>query len=176
MLQDEEYGEHGRPGMYPIFHEAVSLPAVKDWLGWDEEAGEFRKREELTRFYRLISPSESQDGQTQGPKIASYAEVRELRGILENPEARKVLFDHGKPFVDAAAIAKWGEIARSWKAELAEAVSALESIGVLELKRLSGDDLQLLTKLRDTTAELLRDIVTLKTTNETQPAPSPSLQ
>jgi hypothetical protein len=170
MMHDEEYGEYARPDMYPMFHEAVSLPVVKDWLGWNEETAEFQKHEELRRFYQLISPWESEDGQTRGAKITSYAEVRELRSIMENAEARRVLFDPGKQLVEAAAIAKREEIARSWKAELAEAISALESIGALELKRLTGDDLELLTKLRNTTAELLRDIETLKTTNETQPA------
>jgi hypothetical protein len=171
MMKDEEYGEHARPDMYPMFHEAISLPVIKSWLGWNEEVAEFQNHDELIRFYQLMSPTESGEGKNRPPKISSYAEVRELRNIMENVEARKVLFDPEKQFVEAAAVAKLEEIARSWKAELAEAISALESIGALELKRLNTDDIELLTKLRETTAELLLDIEKLRPKNEAEPSP-----
>jgi hypothetical protein len=172
MMKDEEYGEHARPDMYPMFHEAVSLTVVKTWLDWNDEAVEFKKHDELVRFYQLISPSFTEDAKTRPPKITSYAEVRELRNILEHTEARKVLFDPDKQFIEAAAVAKREDIARGWKAELAEAIAALESIGALELKRLTPEDTGLLVKLRDTAAELLQDIQKLKPENEGQAEPS----
>ena len=53
MQVDENYSDHATPNLYPLFHEAVSLPAVRDWLGWsvansafdDDEQREIRTAE-----------------------------------------------------------------------------------------------------------------------------------
>lgn len=163
LMEDEDYGDHAQPDMYPIFHEAVSLPVVRDWLSWGDDTCEFKNHDELVRFYELITPhTNNEDGTTREPKIDSYSKVRDLRAVLENSEAKKVLFDPNRSFVDAVAITKRDELANSWKAELIEAIVALESIGALELKRLGGEDLKLLTRVRDAAAELLQDAEKLK--------------
>jgi DNA-binding SARP family transcriptional activator len=33
MENDEEFGEHATPKLYAFFHEAVSIPPIKEWLG-----------------------------------------------------------------------------------------------------------------------------------------------
>ena len=48
QLEDnEEFGEHTKAGLYPIFHEAVSLPAVRSWLEWNEDHAVFEGDDEL---------------------------------------------------------------------------------------------------------------------------------
>jgi hypothetical protein len=61
MQENEEFGEFAKPAMYPIFHEAVSLPTLRDWLGWKAGAS-FTNDQELEKFYRLITPVVSDDG------------------------------------------------------------------------------------------------------------------
>jgi hypothetical protein len=163
MMDHDEFGDAARPDMYPIFHEAVSLPAVRDWLGWNEDAAKFQNADELTRFYGLITPHSADDeGEPTEPKITSYSEVRELRSVLDNADAKKILFDPTRSFLEAVAITKREEMANSWKAEIVEALNALQSVGVLELKRITPDDMKLLEQLRDTSAELIGDISKLR--------------
>lgn len=50
MMEHDEFGDAARSTMYPIFHEAVSLPTVRDWLGWSEETAKFTKADELAQF------------------------------------------------------------------------------------------------------------------------------
>lgn len=162
MMADEEYGEHARPDMYPLFHEAISLPMVKTWLGWDETTATFTQDESRKQFYDLISiPLELSGSDTKRPKIESYAQVRELKAILDNPEARQVLFDPTRTFVEASAVSKSKEIAGSWRTEIAEATSALENISVAELKKFGDDEIMTLTKLRDISDSLLSDAAAL---------------
>jgi len=163
MMDNDEFGDAALSTMYPMFHEAVSLPAVRDWLGWSEEAAKFQKVDELTQFYELITPSKSEDeGEPTEPKITSYSQIRELRPILDNSEARKILLDPSRTFVEAVAVSKRQEMANSWKAEIIEAIGALKSIGVLELKRATPEDIELLVNLRDIATELIVDINKLK--------------
>lgn len=107
----------------------------------------------------MISPGEAdEESEPREPKIVSYSQVRELRAILDNSEARKILFDPSRTFVEAVAISKRDEMANSWKAEIVEAVNALKSLGVLELKRATQDDIGLLIQLRDLANELIVDV------------------
>ena len=48
-------------------------------------------------------------------------------------------------------------MARAWASEVAEAIRALESIGVAELKRLTGEDVGLLQTLSEKAQERIRD-------------------
>lgn len=161
MMADEEFGEHARPDMYPLFHEAISLPLVKTWLGWDEDNASFTK-DERKQFYELISiPLELPGADARRPKIETYAQVRELKSILDNPEARQVLFDPTRTFVEASAVAKSKEISDSWKTEVAEAIAALERISVAELKKFGAAETAALTKLRDMSDTLLGDAAAL---------------
>lgn len=163
MMNSENFSDVARPEMYSIFHEAVSSPAVREWLGWDENKGAFQNTENLERFYGLITETASEDrGEVKEPKITSYSQVRELRAILANTEATRVLFDRNRTFVEALAITKRQEIVNSWKSEVAEAIEAIQGIGSLELKRLSIEDMSLLATLRETVVEILEDVQKLK--------------
>ncbi len=47
MQNDEEFGTLADPKMYRLFHEAVSVVKIKDWLGWDEEEYKFSDEDNL---------------------------------------------------------------------------------------------------------------------------------
>jgi hypothetical protein len=162
MMNSENFSDVARPEMYSIFHEAVSLPAVREWMSWDDSKGEFQNLENLERFYELITEPPTSGGEATEAKITSYSQVRDLRAILSNTEATKVLLDPSRSFTEALAITKRQEIVNSWKSEVAEAIEAIQGIGSFELKRLAFDDVQLLETLRETVAEVLEDAEKLK--------------
>jgi hypothetical protein len=146
MKQDEEFSDYARTDMYPLFHEAVASPDIRSWLGWDDTSLKFTNSEEVERFYRLIVPEES-EGEKPDPKLKTYSDVRQLKTILSHQEARRLLFDPSRSFADALAAARRDEYARSWLAEVSEAITALGSISDVDLKELPEDQLVPLKKL-----------------------------
>ncbi|MEI2268120.1 ParB N-terminal domain-containing protein [Microbacterium sp. No. 7] len=158
LEEDEDFADYASSSMYPIFHEAVSLPAVRGWLGWNDERAVFENREQLRDFYSLITPSRADDEDEipeKDPKITSYSQVRDLREILANPEASKVLLDESRSFGDALGMAKAEELSSSWRVEIAEAVAALGSIGALELASATDEDLRSISALRDVSQRII---------------------
>lgn len=160
MQEDEEFADYASSNMYPIFHEAVSLPAVRSWLDWDDNRMTFENEESLHQFYSLITPSR-EDGDEEGldsgnpPKIATYSQVRELRSILSKAEATAILLDPSSSFSDALAIAKAEELSKTWKTQVTEAIGSLSSMGVFELENLDDDGIAVISKVRDIAGRLL---------------------
>lgn len=156
LENDEDYGEHATASMYPIFHEAVSLPIVRDWLGWNEDSVAFEGRERR-RFYGLITPSRDDSGEYQDPKLANRSQVRELRNILSNREAKRILLDPDGSLQRAIAVAHQDELARSWRGDVNSAAVALHNMEIAQVKSLTADDLDLLAHLSDLVSERLAD-------------------
>lgn len=160
MQDDEEFADYASSSMYPIFHEAVSLPIVRDWLSWDDHELVFRNEEGRRQFYGLITPSyeddqdESADA-TVPPKITTYSQVRELRSILSNAEAMQILLDPAKSFSEAVAIAKAEELSKTWKTQVTEAISSLSSMSVFDLEKLDEDGLSVITRVGEIAERLL---------------------
>jgi hypothetical protein len=155
MEEDENFGDYARSGMYPLFHEAVSLPVVREWLGWDEDEAQFTNEEQFQDFYQLITPNEEEDTPSRDPKITTYSQVRELRHIMPNAEARRILLDPARSFFDAVSVAKREELSRLWTTQVAEAIIAMEAISVLDLQKLSSDDLKAIERVKDVATNLL---------------------
>ena len=88
-------------------------------------------------------------------KIKNYSEVRSLGSILPNDEAKAILFDPSRSFVDALATAKEEVIARAWTAKVSSAIAALKQLGFVELKNLDEVAIASLREL----ADLAQDIV-----------------
>ena len=157
MQNDEEYGGYAKPSMYPIFHEAVSLPILREWIDWNENDDQFTNEDNLRSFYNLITPNEDDEGEQRNPKIHTRQQVRELRNILAKIEAKRVLLDSHRSFQDALSIAKQDELSRIWIANVSAAVSSLETMGIQELKNLSGEEFESLEKLSRLVSERLED-------------------
>jgi hypothetical protein len=157
MRDNEEFGAYAEPQMYPLFHEAVSLPGVREWLGWDDSTTRFSNDAECEHFYSLLVPQESEDGGEREAKITTYHEVRQLREILGNTEAKLVLHDPGRSFLEAVTIANREQLSKSWLAQVAAAIEALKRVSVLELISWSAEDRAEIEKLIATATELLRN-------------------
>jgi ParB-like nuclease domain len=156
MQEDDDFGEYAKPSAYPLFHEAVSLPVVRDWLGWNAVSGTFDNDTELEYFYRLITPPMSDDnGEEAQPKLRTYSDIRDLRPILSNEEAKICLLDPTRSFIDAQTIARRDEISQQWKNEVSEAMTALKKISALEVKTFNEFDVAILTNLKKATEDII---------------------
>lgn len=155
MRDDEIYSEHATASMYPIFHEAVSLPIVREWLDWDTEENIFRDNENREIFYQLITPrGDGQDEQTE-PKIRTYSEVRQLRDILPNADAKAELLRMDRDLVEALAVSAQDNMARRWRHEVTEAKTALSNIPGQEIQNLNQEEIQSINDLIKQAQEIL---------------------
>jgi hypothetical protein len=158
MQRDEDFAGYATPDMYPLFHEAVSLPAVRDWLGWHEEATEFRNKDNLVLFYELITPRQGDDDETLPAKITTYSQVRDLRHILPKTDAKKILLDPHRTFQEAIIVATRESLSQAWLSEVGEAITALQNIGIAEMKSIGPEERKVLEELQAVVGERLQDI------------------
>jgi ParB-like nuclease domain len=155
MKEDEIYSEYATAGMYPIFHEAVSLPIVREWLDWNSDENEFQNAEHLEIFYQLISPRNVGQHDEREAKIRTYSEVRQLREILPNSDAKSELMRMDRDLVDAMAIATKGNMARRWRNEVAEAKSALANIPGQEIQSFGSEETESIKTLIEQAEKVL---------------------
>jgi hypothetical protein len=160
MQNDEEFGAQADPKMYRLFHEAVSVVKVKDWLAWDEGEHRFTDTSHLEQFYRLLVPyapeDEEESGRAREAKIRTYLDVRDLRDILGNVEAQECLFDPEKSFSEALAVAK-ASTAPNWAPRIQAASQTLKKMPTSTLKALSPIEIAPLKELYDLLKETLGD-------------------
>ncbi|WP_461189364.1 hypothetical protein [Arthrobacter sp. Z4-13] len=142
MMSDEDFAEHVKPEMYPIFHETVGQPAVREWLGWSQGQREFTNNETRHLFFTWLIDGEN------GPKIRSYTEVRELRLILENEDALTALKDDDQAFSDALAIVRADAKAVRWLPNAKAALTSLNEMGSDTIESLEEKDIEILQKLK----------------------------
>jgi hypothetical protein len=148
MRENADFGDYAEPALYPLFHEAVEVAEVREWLGWDANSNSFTREEPLSQFYTLIAPSQPDEGSSEiAPKIKSYGDVRQLKNILPNNDARRYLLDPERSFLDALTVGNRDELSRKWRNELTEASASLEGIGALEVRDFSPEDVALLERL-----------------------------
>lgn len=162
MQEHEDYAMYVKPSMYPLFHEALSIPLLRAWFGWDDQANECTNAENQCHFYDLITPAEDEEaGGTIDPKVTTYAQVRELRNILSKPEAVRLLLDPARSLQDAIIASKQEEMSRLWASEVLSAIRSLEAMGIKDLKTISEEDISLLQKLANIVNERLKDHASL---------------
>lgn len=106
MEEDEEFGEYAEPRLYSFFHEAVSQPRVREWLGFNDETYRAENIDAAHTFFEILSPLEI-DGEKRQPKLTNAnQQVRQLKDIVGKPYAVEVLADPEKSFEDAVAAAQ----------------------------------------------------------------------
>ncbi|GAA3278617.1 ParB N-terminal domain-containing protein [Paenarthrobacter aurescens] len=160
MRNDEEYMDLASSSMYPIFHEALAIPAVRTWLSWDDRSLRFTDEDQLHVFYSLITEStlgsDEEGSDVRGPKLPSYTQVRELRNILPNPDARQILLDPDRSFADALGVSKAEELSRTWRSQVSEAITVMNQISALELAKMKSQDLDVVRRVQQTASDVLQ--------------------
>lgn len=155
MKNDEIYSEFATASLYPIFHEAVSLPSVREWLEWNAETNSFFDNENREIFYQLITPRNIGQDDEKEPKIRTYSEVRQLREILANDDAKAELLQLDRELVEAVSVANQDRMARRWRNEISEARAALSKIPGLEIRNFSQADIDAINQLIETANNVL---------------------
>lgn len=155
MLDDEDYSEYASPLLYPLFHEAVSIPSVREWLGWNQGENKFDNEDAAKSFYQLISPRKLDEGDDRAPKLKTYSDVRALRDVLLNDEAKAELLVPERELVDALSIANQNKITQRWRSEVSEAKAAMNKLPALEVAALDAKDIELLNDLIETAKKVL---------------------
>jgi len=136
MEDDEEFSEFAEPRLYVFFHEAVSQPKVRDWLGFNNDTYKAENDSARQLFFELLSPREV-DGERRAAKLSSAnQQVRQLKDIVAKPYALEVLGDPDKTFEDAV-LASQADVVESDEGvverSLAIAVSTLRKPGLAYL-------------------------------------------
>jgi len=164
MEKDDEFGQYADPKMYRLFHEAISVVKVREWLGWDETQNTFTNQDETDKFYKLLIPHEPEDEdelpRAMDSKIKTYLDVRNLREILGNVEAEECLFDPERSFSDALAVAR-SSSAPNWLPRIKAASQTLEKMPTTTLKGLSVEDISPIKNLYDLLKDTLSSWKTL---------------
>jgi len=150
MIGDDEFGDSVGPEMYPIFHEAIGQPSVREWLGWAQTERTFNNVENRELFYGWLT------GGDDDPKIRSYNEVRELKLVLENADALVALKDDDQTFSDALAIVRADAKAVRWLPNAKAALSSLNEMGPDTIETLDADAIEVLENLRKRAAWIVR--------------------
>lgn len=163
MQGNDEFGEYATPALYPLFHEAIAIPGVRDWLGWDGSANKFTSASNVDVFYGLITPYSDEETSTSRPaKLSTYSDVRELKNVMGNSEALTMLLNPDRSLMDALTIARKDELSRKWRSEVSEARTALEKISALEVKRFDTGDIDAIKQLRSVADQVIEIYDTLK--------------
>ena len=127
MENDEEYGQHAVPKLYAFFHEAVSIPRIREWLGWSDTSFSAENEEARRNFYELLLPR-TLDGELRPPKITEIRDLRKLKNIVGRPLPLSILLDPEKSFeeaVDAAEAEVVEDVLGQLEHALAQAIRSL---------------------------------------------------
>lgn len=155
MRLNEEYSDYVSTEVYPLFHEALSTPKIRGWLGWNEAESRTENEEHRDIFYSLISPHEDEDQKQRPPKITSYSQVREMKTLLDNEDAYDSLLDLEKSFSDAVGLVKADQASRDWITKVKTTNKSLEHVGIMQIKGLTGREISLLQELRQVVDSIL---------------------
>jgi len=157
MRKDESFQQLADPELYYKFHEAVGIPEVRNWLGWSETDLMFTTEETKAQFYELITPRYDEESSRSVPaKLQTREDVRNLRRILRDDNAKAALLDPSRAFNESLALAIATE-SGGWVSQVKSAINAIEGLKVKDIKSISDEDLELLEKLRNLLDERIED-------------------
>jgi hypothetical protein len=106
MEEDDEFGDYAEPKLYTFFHEAVSQPKVREWLKWSDETFTAQDLDAKRAFYELLSPRKVEDQVLPAKLQNASRHIRQLKDIVDKPNALKILVDPEEPFENAVRAAE----------------------------------------------------------------------
>lgn len=154
MKEDEEFGEFVEPNMYSYFEEIFKKPAVKNWLGWQDDKESFEDKEKLHEFYGWMIPPA--DTENDVHKLPGSKSVRDLAKVIDDDAALSVFRSNEGTL--ARALAKYElDHPEDWYPKITSASGAIKSLTVQMLKDMDDVTLSSLTGLKAQIEEVLRD-------------------
>lgn len=166
MKEDPEFEEFVTPNHFSHFVEAQKQPNVRDWLGWDENAGVFSDQDKRREFYRWIVGMEDDEGNRLPAKVIDAKDFRLLPKVMEEEsvferfrsEPALSLQDASKLIVSIEP-----EPHIDWRKILKRDVATLKTgVPAMEIAQARDEDLALLKSLKNTCDSLIDQIQVLK--------------
>jgi hypothetical protein len=157
MEEDEEFGEFAEPRLYVFFHEAVSQPKVREWLGFNNETYKAENEDARRLFFDLLSPREDEEGKRQPKLTSANQQVRQLKEIVSKPYALEVLADPQKSFEDAVSAAQTDVLEDDEGVVERSLVAALQALKRPGLAYADAND-----RAKELWAELLQNVEKIK--------------
>ncbi|PBB09701.1 hypothetical protein CKW39_01050 [Kocuria sp. WRN011] len=151
MTEDEAFGDAVTPEMYPVFHEVVGQPSMRDWLGWDTKTYTFADSSSRELLYGWLAGTDGAD-----PKITSFGDIRLLRQVMENEDAFLALTDDDQTLEQAVAIANADARATKWLPNVKVALKSLSEMSAETIENLGAEELRVLEKLRARARGIIR--------------------
>jgi hypothetical protein len=135
MKADEDFGEYASPKMYSYFEEVFKRSDVKNWMGWNEEAGKFTNNKETSLFYSWMVPDDSEP--ESSPKLPEAKSVRDLAQIINDAQALAVFTSPTGSL--SRALARYdAEHPEDWHPKILAALSAIRSLTPTTLRELEA--------------------------------------
>ncbi|HRH40379.1 MAG TPA: ParB/Srx family N-terminal domain-containing protein [Pyrinomonadaceae bacterium] len=145
MMDDPDYGEFAKPDLISFFYEAVGRNPLKAFFGYDKDTFKFENEDNYKLFYKWII--KDQDNANM-QKIPSPLNVRDLTKIIGNEEALASFKEDSTTMPEALAIViKYSSV--DWRKEITQAIEAIKKLPADELESLNGEDIVLLTSLKE---------------------------
>lgn len=103
LYKESDYGEQFTSDKFNLFREVLKAPALREWVGWDDSSEKAKNHQHLQRLFSWLSrevsteetdPEDEDEGassQTLDPVITTGNQVRELAGIITDPETARIL-------------------------------------------------------------------------------------
>jgi hypothetical protein len=108
MMIDPTVSRCATMKLFPILHEAVGRPLIKEWLDWNAKLFEFTEFDALDRFFAMLVPSTTAAGRVVPPQIASRDDISLLTEVLRSSEARSAFLDEQCTLAEAVEVLRHG--------------------------------------------------------------------
>lgn len=161
MRLDEEYSDSADPKLYSYFEEILKRPAVKNWLGWNDDERKFTNEQHLREFYGWMVGETTEDGEKIEPKLPEAKSVRQFAIILED-QAAMATFRAADGSLTKALARFDAEHPDEWLPHITSAESVLSTLSADSLRAMKEDEIETLTKLRKRIDRVLNDRKKLK--------------
>lgn len=153
MKQDAEYGAHAQPGLFSHFEEALKVPQLRTWLGWDEEQNKcFNDVHRVTFFSWCVGIED--EGERLPKKIVDAKDSRKLPTLMANPfQYQRFCEDPRLSIMDAMRGIGEANPDIDWRAILNNDLGTLNHVPAVDL---SEADIELLQSMKDLCDKLIQ--------------------
>ncbi|MEP7120018.1 MAG: AAA family ATPase [Byssovorax sp.] len=103
LYKQSDYGEQFSSDKFNLFREVLKAPALRNWIGWDDTSEDAKDKQQLQRLFSWVSretateapdandEEENRVSQPLDPVVTTGTQVRELAGIIADPETVRIL-------------------------------------------------------------------------------------
>jgi hypothetical protein len=159
MKQDAEFEGLVTPDLFSHFEEALSKPAIRDWLGWRDEQSRMLDEQHRIYFYRWITSTDEDGTKLETPKVIDAKDFRQFPTLLQDPvELERFITEPALSLRDAARAVHVPAPVPDWREVVRANLDGLRRIPALEITGLTNEDIALLQAVRDGAEALLQQV------------------